>query len=48
MRLMNDEKDGLMFLWKNYHTKHPNISVNEFLRSGLKNEIFAKMCRCNV
>lgn len=36
MRLMNDEKDGLMFLWKNYHAKYPNSSIEEFLRSDLK------------
>lgn len=36
MRLMNDEKDGLMFLWKNHHAKYPNSSVEEFLRSNLK------------
>lgn len=36
MRLMNDEEDGLMFLWKNYHVKHPNNSVEEFLRLNLK------------
>jgi putative transposase len=36
MRLMNDEKDGLMFLWKNFHAKYPASSVDEFLRSDLK------------
>ncbi|HLM83625.1 MAG TPA: transposase [Candidatus Bathyarchaeia archaeon] len=36
MRLMNDEKDGLMFLWKNQHAKYPNGSIEEFLRSNLK------------
>lgn len=38
MRLMNDEKDGLMFLWKNYHPKFPNATVDEFLRSNLKKQ----------
>jgi hypothetical protein len=36
MRLMNEEQDGLMFLWKNYHTKYPKSSVEEFLRLNLK------------
>lgn len=35
-RLMNDEKDGLMFLWKNHHAKYTSVSVEEFLRSNLK------------
>ncbi len=38
MRLMNDEKDGLMFLWKNFHVKYPGVAVDEFLRSNLKKE----------
>ncbi|HBB36506.1 MAG: hypothetical protein UX02_C0002G0002 [Candidatus Moranbacteria bacterium GW2011_GWC1_45_18] len=36
MRLMNDEKDGLMFLWKNHHAKYPKATLDEFLRSNLK------------
>jgi len=36
MRLMNEEQDGLMFLWKNYHAKYSDSSVEEFLRLNLK------------
>jgi len=48
IRLMNDEKDGLMFLWKNYHAKLPSSSVEEFLRLNLKKQepLVEIVCYC--
>jgi len=34
--LMNDEKNGLMFQWKNYKAAHPRMILDEFLRLSLK------------
>jgi putative transposase len=36
MKLMNDEKDGLMFLWKNYEASHSKADLKSFLRLSLK------------
>ncbi len=34
--LMNDEKDGLMLLWKNHESSRGKTSLDKFLRTNLK------------
>jgi len=38
MRLMNDEKEGLMIAWRDYKSTNPNAALESFLRLGLRKE----------
>jgi putative transposase len=35
-KLMNDEQDGLVIRWREFHKNNPKISVDDFLRSHLR------------